>query len=468
MATSTATTTLTSTSTVHNIYNDFLPNSGTDFYFSIFGEVLLLVGVCIAIPLVYKIVRGKKINKESLLPYFAGICTAVGIVLLGLGFYFGSDYARIPLSFSSGAMSASAWEAYKSEYVEHNTFRTVDPSRNNITTSEGESYTMLRAVWLDDKTTFDKAWQWTQSNLKRPNDTLFSWQYGPHENGTYGVLTESGGNNTASDADSDIALSLVFAYARWQDPQYLNSARSIISDIWRLEVVTIQGKPYLAANNLEKNSGKGYIVVNPSYFAPYSYRIFAKIDKTHPWLSLVDTSYSVLQTSMTGHLDSGTSANLVPDWIQINTRDGSISAISSSTLTTHYSYDAMRAPWRIALDWEWNKEPRAKSTLDYMTFLKDFWHQKGKIFADYAHNGAAPNDFEAPAIYGGTIGYFIVSDPADAQAIYDQKLLILFDPDNNTWKETLSYYDDNWVWFGMALYNNQLPDLSKNIPTLNP
>jgi hypothetical protein len=44
--------------------------------------------------------------------------------------------------------------------------------------------------------------------------------------------------------------------------------------------------------------------------------------------------------------------------------------------------------------------------------------------------------------------------------------LILFDPNNNTWRETLGYYDDNWTWFGMALFNHQLTDLSRNIPAL--
>jgi hypothetical protein len=36
----------------------------------------------------------------------------------------------------------------------------------------------------------------------------------------------------------------------------------------------------------------------------------------------------------------------------------------------------------------------------------------------------------------------------------------LFSPDSNTWKITLGYYDDNWAWFGIALYNNLLPNLA--------
>jgi hypothetical protein len=30
------------------------------------------------------------------------------------------------------------------------------------------------------------------------------------------------------------------------------------------------------------------------------------------------------------------------------------------------------------------------------------------------------------------------------------KLAFLFDSGTNTWKERLSYYDDNWAWFGIG------------------
>ena len=460
----------TATSTLHNIYNDFNVNPQTDFYFSTVGEGLLVIGIVTALWAYITLSRTRISSFSSLFSIprcvISAILIILGSALLLIGYYFGSIESSIPLTFSNHAMSASAWEAYKTTYTEKGSSRTVDPDRNNITTSEGQSYTMLRAVWLDDKDTFDKSWKWTRENLKRPHDNLFSWKYGPLPSGNYGIQVLEGGDNTATDADSDIALSLVFAYARWQDPQYLIAAKGIIHDIWNIEVATINGTPYLTSNNNEKNSAKGTIIVNPSYFAPYSYRIFATIDPTHPWLKLVDSSYAVLDKSSQLHLDSGTSANLIPDWIQINQKTGAISAIDSTSLTTHYSFDAMRAPWRMALDYQWNNEPRAKQVLDRMTFVRDFWREKGKIFADYAHNGAAPNDYEAPAIYGGTIGYFIVSDPIDASAMYRQKLLVLFDPDNNSWRETLSYYDDNWAWFGMALYNDQLPNLAKNIPAL--
>ena len=83
------------------------------------------------------------------------------------------------------------WSDYKSTYIDHNSFRTIDPDRGNITTSEGESYTMLRAVWLGDKLTFDKSWEWTKNNLQK-NTGIFSWLYGTRSDGSLGVLTDQG------------------------------------------------------------------------------------------------------------------------------------------------------------------------------------------------------------------------------------------------------------------------------------
>ena len=60
--------------------------------------------------------------------------------------------------FSNQAMLEALWENYKEEYIEDSSFRTLDKQRDNITTSEGQSYAMLRAVWQDDKQTFDKSW----------------------------------------------------------------------------------------------------------------------------------------------------------------------------------------------------------------------------------------------------------------------------------------------------------------------
>ncbi len=382
----------------------------------------------------------------------------LAFAILGFVAYKNSTKRQVPIIFSPRNELLSLWDQYKKSYLESGSNRVLDKQKNNITTSEGESYALLRAVWVDDRETFDKSWKWTKENLQRP-DHLFSWLYGKQPNGSYGILTGQGGNNTATDADTDIALALIFASARWNDANYLTEAKQIINSVWENEVAIVQGQPYLVSNNLEKFASTT-MVINPSYFSPYAYRIFAKIDPSHPWLKLVDTSYNILGKSIDSTLDTGTSAHIPPDWVFMNKKTGAIIPPTGNNLTTNMSFDALRVPFRIALDWTWFKEPRAQLMLEKMTFLSSEWMNNAILYTSYTHKGEPVYKTQSAAFYGGTLGYFMVSDPDAAKQIYDNKLQVLFNPDSNTWKVNLGYYDDNWAWFGIALYNNMLPNLT--------
>ncbi|HEX4104018.1 MAG TPA: glycosyl hydrolase family 8 [Candidatus Paceibacterota bacterium] len=394
-----------------------------------------------------------------------------GVTLLGTWYYQKNSQTLSEPVFSNKTMLASLWENYKGSYIDPSSGRTFDTERSNDSTSEGEGYTMLRAVWMDDEPTFDASWKWTQTNLQR-SDNLFSWLWGPSTtagngggNTTGGVIVAQNGENSASDADTDIALSLIFAYARWQNPAYLEAAIPIVKSIWANEVFIANNEPYLAPNNLTSaEKTQEMQPIDPSYFAPYAYRIFAQVDPSDDWNGLINTSYQVLDNSIALPLDastSATSADLPPDWVVMDTTTGSLSApAASSGEDTNFGYDALRVPFRIALDWEWNKDPRAEAVLQKLHFLTDQWDKQQILDAVYAHDGTpVPPLYQDPAVYGGTIGYFMVADPADSNTVYTEKLQSLYDPDTQTWRLPLSYYDSNIAWFGMALYNNDLPNL---------
>ncbi len=363
--------------------------------------------------------------------------------------------------FSKRNMLDSLWYYYKKESLEADTLRALDKDRNNITTSEGQSYTMLRAVWVDDRATFDDAWQWTKDNMQRDEDHLISWLFGEREDGTYGILENLNGHNTASDADVDIALALLFASRRWNDKNYFGDAVEIIRDIWKKEVVVIGGRPYLAANNVEKfETRKNTIVVNPSYFTPYAYRIFAVVDPTNNWSGLIDSGYGLIEENSLLSLDTGTSAGIPSDWIAVNKATGKISAITKPTdQTTNYSYDALRLPWRLSLDRLWFNEPRAKKALASLEFFNQEWSDRALLYTNYSHAGDAVELKESPAMYGGSIGYFMNKDPDIARDVYYRKLESLYNVDTFNWEQKLGYYDSNWAWFGIALYNDLLPQL---------
>jgi endo-1,4-beta-D-glucanase Y len=373
--------------------------------------------------------------------------------------YMGSQQRNVPLIYSKSEMLYELWNTYKQNNLEPASDRTIDHSQpGNITTSEGESYTMMRAAWMDDETTFNRSLDWSLAYLQRP-DHLFSWKYGELSGGKYGINMTNGNYNSASDADTDIALALLMGYSRWDQPQYLGYAQQIITSIWNEEVVSVAGQPVMTADNLE-STAKTNVVVDPSYFNPAAYRIFAKIDPTHNWTGLITNSYTILNQVSTSNLGSSSSAGLPPDWIEINKSTGTLIPNATTTLNTNYGFDAFRVPFYLALDWEWYHDPRDKQVLSNYSYLATLFNKNGALDASYAHDGAVVDKYQAPAMYGGSIGYFIVENPSLAKTVYQNKLLTLYNPDTQAWRSTLSYYDDNWAWFGMALEQNDLPNLT--------
>jgi endo-1,4-beta-D-glucanase Y len=373
--------------------------------------------------------------------------------------YHNTVQEKPPIVFSKNEMLLDMWNSYKKTNIETETGRSVDRDQDNISTSEGQSYAMLRAVWMDDRETFDSSFNWAKKNIQR-TDSLFSWRYGPTENGNYGIQIALGGNNTATDGDSDIALALLMAYSRWNEPRYLAEAKPIINSIWAKEVVLIQGSPVLVANDLERNATES-VIVNPSYFSPYAYRIFSAVDKQHDWSGVVDSSYRILSEASKAPLGSDKSSGLAPDWIRMNRATGKILP-PGDNLTTNYGYDAMRVAWRVALDSLWYNDPRSKEILNQFSLLKNEWNKNSKLAATYSHSGKAILTYESPAMYGTAIGYFQIIDSTAANKIYTEKLQKLYDPDQQAAIEHLSYYDANWVWFGLAMHQNALPNLTRN------
>ncbi|MGH7245495.1 MAG: glycosyl hydrolase family 8, partial [Candidatus Levyibacteriota bacterium] len=275
-----------------------------------------------------------------------------------------------------------SWQSYKKTFLSPSG-NTVDPANKGITTSEAQSYALLRAVWMNDKVQFDTSWNWTKTHMQLSNN-LFGWQYN--------YQTSSLDPGTATDGDEDIALALAFAGKQWSDGNYIHESLDIITSIWNNEINSTSGTPFVVAGNWAKD--KNYAIINPSYLSPYSYRIFAQIDSSHPWQTLVDSSYYAFDACSKATLDVQNSIYLMPDWCEIQ-KDGTVSPSTEKNLTaTTYSYDAFRSTWRIALDYIWNKDPRAKDYLEKSDFLRKQWQQTNKILVGYTHDGKQWDNYE--------------------------------------------------------------------------
>lgn len=380
--------------------------------------------------------------------YLGYIFVILGALIFLAVLYVNSRVSQVPRPFSPNTLLASSWQKYKTQFINADG-RVIDYSQNSLTTSEGQSYAMLRAVWVDDKPGFDQIWKWTRENLKRPNDWLFGWRWGQRPNKNFGFL-DNGGDNSASDADTDIALALILANRRWHQQSYLDAAKPILSDIWKLDTATTSGGPrYLIAGNWAQNPDR--LVINPSYFSPYAWRLFAQADASHDWNSLVGPAYKLL------NLTSNASAGLPPDWTAVNRHNGDIVSPGISTLDDNYSFDAMRVPWRISLDWQWNKDPQASDYLsNHFQKLYSDYQTTGRLASSYAHDGTVLDSAESPTMYATALGALMIRDQNLAKKMYEDKVLSLYSNDTNSFQSKLPYYDQNWLWFGSGLFNSYL------------
>ncbi|MGH7722464.1 MAG: glycosyl hydrolase family 8 [Candidatus Dormibacteria bacterium] len=347
------------------------------------------------------------------------------------------------------AVLQQTWTGYKQGFVGADG-RVGDPTRGGISTSEGQSYALLRAVWMGDHAGFETVWRWTAANLQVRGDGLFASQWGG------GAVQD---HNTATDADSDIALALLFAAHRFGDGSYHGDALEVLSGMWQHDVTTIDGMNVLTAGNwaaAQQNPGP---VINPSYFAPYAYRIFAREDSAHPWMSLVDSSYTLLDRCTAATLDGTRSAGLPPNWCAIARSSGGIVSFPQISHADDYGYDAFRVMWRVAVDAVWNHEQRARDYLSRHDFLRMRWSTAQRLDPVYGHDGTVVSGYDDPTIYGGDIGNFLVADPGVASQI-EQHLLASFHAGVAAhFGDARNYFEQNWVWFGIALSAGALPDL---------
>jgi len=89
------------------------------------------------------------------------------------------------------------------------------------------------------------------------------------------------------------------------------------------------------------------------------------------------------------------------------------------------------------------------------------WSNKQKLLVGYTHDGKPWDQYESVVSYGANIGNFIVTDPVIAQKIYQEKIFTKFyeDEQQSYWEDPISYYTQNWAWFGTALFTKNLPNL---------
>ncbi len=347
------------------------------------------------------------------------------------------------------------WEGYKESFITADG-RVVDPQSDGVTTSEGQAYALLRAVYADDQETFNRVWAWTQENLQvRPNDDLLTWQWGPDT----GVIEDF----AATDAEEDAALALLFASKSWDEPGYKEDARAILDSMWKEETAEVDGRRVLTAGDWA-DDGSGSVIVNPSYFAPYAYRVFAEADPSRDWEQLTDSSYDVLDR-IEESPEFGDGSGLPPDWVALDSQTGAVSPADNviGADASESSYDASRMPWRIALDWLWFRDRRALEESRELAPLEREYERTGELRAAYNPDGSAATEDESLSFYAGVVPGMLIDEDNRyiAHEIYAEKILSKYtqDGDSAYWGEPDNYYNQNLSWFAAAVANGSMGNL---------
>lgn len=264
--------------------------------------------------------------------------------------------------------------------------RVTRPENGGDTVSEGIAYGMLLAAYQEDRDLFDGLWRYAQSHADR--NGLMHWRVD--------ALNRVIGENAASDADLDMALALVVADRAWGG--YRADAVAQIDRIMAHEVEpgTMVLKPGDAFG--------GSTLTNPSYFSPGAYEVFRDYTGDARWSEVTTAAYRMLDDL--GGRGGGATTGLVPDWM----------TATGEPVTGYgydYSYDAVRAPWRLATHAAWTCDSRALAQLERMNSffssvgpanIKDGYSLDGRTLGSW-HNASFVGPAGAAALLSGDAGY---------------------------------------------------------------
>lgn len=362
----------------------------------------------------------------------------------------GETIAKLPDAPSelSSELFQQSWQVYRQRFVQADG-RVIDREANDRSTSEGQAYALLRAVWIDDRDTFDRVLQWSETNLQRRDvdgnrtDSLWAWKWGQRPDGNWGTIDR----NFASDGDIDAITALIWASKRWNQPQYLDLARQKLTDLWNLSTLPSPQNASLRyllpgpRDAFQPQPSRVYL--NPSYFAPYAFRLFAQVDPERNWLGLVESSYQVL-----GAIGQLSAKGLPSDWVLLDPATGKVERATTGSLQSRYGFDAYRVWWRVALDATWFNEPRAIRYLQQqLQPLQQQWQAQQTIPAQIDLQGKPLVDYESTAQYAMLYAAFRLTNSTIATAIYQQKLMPTYR--DGFWDNDAAYYVQNLSWLGL-------------------
>lgn len=272
----------------------------------------------------------------------------------------GSIRPTIPTQAILDADVKAAYNRWKDNYLVRMGRNTPERYRvkfskasNAPTVSEGQGYGMLIVVYMaghdpEAQDLFDGLWRYFRDHPSRVDHRLMDWHVPANGAG------EGDDDDSAFDGDADIAMGLLLADEQWGsdgDVDYKTEALAVMAGILASEIGPNSHLPLLG-DFLDPSR-----VDPPNEYSPRSsdflinhFRAFAAASGNNSWNAVVTACQSAIGQVQT---DFSPVTGLLPDFLVARAGGGFQPAPPNFLEGLNdgaYSYNAVRDPWRIAID----------------------------------------------------------------------------------------------------------------------
>jgi endo-1,4-beta-D-glucanase Y/4-amino-4-deoxy-L-arabinose transferase-like glycosyltransferase len=343
----------------------------------------------------------------------------------------------------------NTWNNYKKKYLKNDYISTND----NYLTSGDQKYGIMLSILNDDFESFNKIRNFTINNFQKRNTDKLLVSKIVNKNSTTVVLD----SNTSTDADIDIAYSLILASQKWGIPEFADEAKTIIQDLWKYRVVSINDKLVLLPN--DSNIKNGNELINLAYLSPAQYKIFKTIDPTNNWEALASDSYKIVNEVLNNY-------KLLPNWIKYDYNSKSFQDASDvkGPGSNQFNSEVANYYTRVNLDMLLFKNyNESKFILDKnLEFFTSEFRSNKTISSIYGTNGKSLNSKESTAMYSGILSLFSFGESKLKGEIWRTKFIDRIDMDEQTFDtKNLSFEDRSIGPIAFAIKEGSMKELEQ-------